>query len=63
MFCSENVGHEFEMILEIFALNRSLALSSSAKEFADRYRYYAAHGSPSLTRKLDDLISNQVKII
>jgi hypothetical protein len=39
--------------LEIYALNQSLALSSSAKDFADRYSYFSIHGSPKLERKIN----------
>lgn len=51
LYFSDNVPHNFQLHLEIYALNQSLALSPSAKDFADRYRYFSSHGSPKLARK------------
>jgi hypothetical protein len=48
---SENVPHNFQLHLEIYALNKSLALSTAGKDFADRYSYYSIHGSPRFSRK------------
>jgi len=39
--------------LEIYALNQNLALSSSTKDFADRYRFFSIHGSPKLEREIN----------
>jgi len=47
----ENVPHQFELQLEIYALNKSFALSSSGKDFANRYSYFSTHGSPHHLRK------------
>ncbi|CAF1642001.1 unnamed protein product, partial [Adineta ricciae] len=47
-----NVPHDFELHLEIYALNKRLALSSSVKDFVNRYSYFSTHGSPKVTRKL-----------
>jgi hypothetical protein len=43
VYFSDNVPHNFELHLEIYALNKSLALSSSEKEFANRYSYFSTH--------------------
>lgn len=48
---SENVPHNFQLELEVYALNKTLALSSAGKDFADRYSYFSTHGSPLLRRK------------
>ncbi len=52
IYFSDNVPHNFQLNLEIYALNKSLALSSSAKDFANRYSYFSTHGSSTdLSRK------------
>lgn len=43
--------HDFQLNLEIYALNQSLALSNAGKDFADRYSYFSLHGSPRSARK------------
>ncbi len=58
---SDNVPHNFELHLEIYALNKSLALSPAAKEFADRYSYFSHFGSPSLRRKVAENGTNNVR--
>ncbi|UJR14156.1 hypothetical protein I4U23_001151 [Adineta vaga] len=50
----ENVQHNFQLQLEIYALNKSLAVSTAAKDFADRYSYFSTHGSPRFRRKLPE---------
>jgi hypothetical protein len=52
---SDNVPHNFQLNLEIYALNQSLALSSSAKDFANRYSYFSTHGSTNLSRKRPEI--------
>ncbi|CAF1638189.1 unnamed protein product [Adineta ricciae] len=47
----ENVSQNFEFHLEVYALNKSLAVSSAGKDFADRYSYFSTFGSPRLRRK------------
>ncbi len=59
---SDNVPHNFQLHLEIYALNQSLAVSKAGKDFADRYSYYSLHGSPRSSRKkteIDEKTSNQ----
>ena len=54
--------HNFQLHLEIYALNKSLALSKDGKDFADRYSYFSLHGSPRSGRKMpsnDSKSSNQ----
>lgn len=48
---SDNVPHDFELHLEVYALNQSLAVSTAGKDFADRYSYFSLHGSPRFGRK------------
>ncbi|CAF1307603.1 unnamed protein product [Rotaria sordida] len=48
----ENVPHNFQLDLEIYALNKSLALSTAAKDFAERYSFFSNHGSPRSRRKV-----------
>ncbi|CAF1311981.1 unnamed protein product [Rotaria magnacalcarata] len=48
----ENVPHDFQLDLEIYALNKSLAVSTDAKDFAERYSYFSTHGSPKVKRKV-----------
>ncbi|CAF0804457.1 unnamed protein product [Didymodactylos carnosus] len=48
----DNVPHNFQLTFEVYALNTSLAVSSSAKDFANRYSYFSTHGSPKLARKI-----------
>lgn len=48
---SEHVPHDFQLHLEVYALNQSVALSSAGKDFADRYSYFQTHGSPRFARK------------
>ena len=43
--------HDFQLNLEIYALNQSLALSNAGKDFADRYSYFSLHGSPRSARR------------
>jgi len=33
-------------------LNKSLAVSTAGKDFADRYSYFSTHGSPRVSRKV-----------
>ncbi|CAF1103888.1 unnamed protein product [Adineta steineri] len=49
-----NVPHDFQLHLEIYALNKSLAVSTAAKDFADRYSYFSTHGSPKIRRKVPE---------
>ncbi|UJR33002.1 hypothetical protein I4U23_020462 [Adineta vaga] len=56
-----NVPHNFQLHLEIYALNKRLALSSSAKEFANRYSYFSIHGSPKSARKLSEINPTDLK--
>ncbi len=49
---SDNVPHNFQLHLEVYALNKSLAVSTAGKDFANRYSYFSTHGSPKLARKL-----------
>jgi len=51
---SDNVPHNFQLHLEIYALNKSLALSKAGKDFADRYSYFSLHGSPRSARKMPE---------
>ncbi|CAF3591123.1 unnamed protein product [Rotaria sp. Silwood1] len=57
----ENVPHNFELHLEIYALNKSLALSTAAKDFAERYSYYSIHGSPRSRRRIPQNETTQQK--
>ncbi|CAM4888264.1 unnamed protein product [Rotaria socialis] len=45
-----NVPHDFQLHLEVYALNKSLALSSSVKDFANRYSYFSTHGSQKMPK-------------
>jgi hypothetical protein len=51
-FTSDNVPHNFQLHLQIYALNKSLAVSKAGKDFADRYSYFSLHGSPRSSRKM-----------
>jgi hypothetical protein len=51
---SDNVPHDFQLHLEIYALNKSLALSTEGKDFANRYSYFSIHGSPRVARKIPE---------
>jgi hypothetical protein len=44
--------------LEIYALNKSLDLSSSAKDFANRYSYFSTHHSHNLTKEIPINVRN-----
>ncbi|CAF1487277.1 unnamed protein product [Adineta steineri] len=57
----DNVPHNFQLHLEIYALNKRIALSSSVKDFANRYSYFSTHGSPKLRRKTLETISTDSK--
>ncbi|CAF3917403.1 unnamed protein product [Rotaria sp. Silwood2] len=57
-----NVPHDFQLHLEIYALNKSLALSSSVKDFANRYSYFSTHGgSHKSTQKIKEINSTNHK--
>jgi len=51
LYSSENIPHNFQLNLEVYALNTSFALSSSAKDFANRYSsFFSTQRSTNLTR-------------
>ncbi|CAF3902550.1 unnamed protein product [Rotaria sordida] len=56
-----NVPHDFQLYLEVYALNKSLALSSSVKDFANRYSYFSTYGSYKSTRKIKETNSTNHK--
>ncbi|CAF3412721.1 unnamed protein product [Rotaria sp. Silwood1] len=54
----KNISHDFQLYLEVYALNKTLTLSSSVKDFANRYSYYSTYGkSYKLTRKIKEINS------
>jgi len=57
-YLSDNVPHNFQLYLEIYALNKSLALSSSVKDFANRYSYFSTYGSSNLIRDMPINVRN-----
>lgn len=57
-YLSENVPHNFQLDLEIYALNKSLALSTSAKDFANRYSYFSTNGLTNLIEQKQKFVSN-----
>ncbi len=44
--------------MEIYALNTTLALSSSVKDFANRYSYFSTHGSSNFTQNIPENVRN-----
>lgn len=58
---SDNVPHDFQLNLEVYAVNTSIALSSSVKDFASRYSDFYSHGKNGSIRKVQNKNSVTVR--